>query len=145
MRKNLLFGLWIFCGVSLISVAATQLLAGFRFKERAIPLSGRVIGSRSGGASQWVLAPVVQFAAPSGELREHTYNAPLAGNEFLVGQEVTILIDVATGETKIDDFGELYLWPALLAFAAFLILLPPLAGMLIHFCIRFHDQPRRLR
>jgi Protein of unknown function (DUF3592) len=137
--KNLLFLLWILAGVALFASAAKRFVDNYRFKTHAVVLTGEVIGPKS-GQFQRTGMPVVRYVTPSGEQREHAYNAPLAGNEFQVGQMVQVLYDPETGTTKLDDWSELYLSSSLVGFIACLILLPPLVAGFIYFYVRRPDR-----
>jgi hypothetical protein len=77
---------------------------------------------------------------PSGEQREYKYTAPLTGGSYWIGEKVNVLYDPHSGKTNLDGWSELYLFPSLLGFTAFLILLPPIAGGVVYGYAR---SPRR--
>jgi hypothetical protein len=129
--------------VALFASAAKLFVENYRFKARAVVLAGEVIGSKS-GQFQKTGMPVVRYVTPSGEQREHTYDAPLAGSEFQVGEKVKVLYDAGTGTTKLDDWSELYLFSSLVGFVAFLILLPPLVAGVIYLYVRWPDRHTEL-
>jgi len=135
--KNSLFILWIFAGVLLFTFAMKRFVESYRFKAHAVVLAGEVIATPKLGSSQRTGMPIVQYVAPSGEKREHKYNAPLAGSEFEVGEKVKVLYDPRSGTTRLDDWGELYLVSSLIGFIAFLVLLPPLVGGAIYMYVRW--------
>lgn len=133
--KNFLFLLWILVGVALFASAAKRFVENYRFRGRAVVLAGEVVASKS-GQFQRTGMPVVRYVTPSGERREHTYDAPLAGSEFQVGEKVKVLYDPGSGMTKLDDWSELYLFSSLVGFGAFFILLPPLVAGVIYLYVR---------
>ena len=138
--RNVLFGLWVVGGLSLFTVAVAYCAASYCFKAGAVVLTGEVIGSSEPSQSQRTASPIVRYAMPSGEQREHKYSAPLTGGSYWIGEKVKVLYDPQSDRTKLDDWSELYLLPSLLGFTAFLILLPPIAGGVIYWYAR---SPRR--
>jgi hypothetical protein len=137
--RNFLFLLWILVGVSLFASAAKRFVENYRFKAHAVVLAGEVIASKT-GRFQRTGMPVVRYVTPSGEQREHTYDAPLAGSEFQVGEKVKVLYDPGSGTTKLDNWSELYLSSSLIGFIAFLVLLPPLGAGVIYVYVRWPDR-----
>jgi Protein of unknown function (DUF3592) len=131
--RNALLGLWMLVGVLLFFIGGKSWMESYRFKANAIPLSGEVIGSsKAGSASRNTSTPIVRYTTPKGEQREHSYSAPLAGADHWIGDKVKILYDSQSGKTKMDDWSELYLWPSLIAFFAFIVLLPLTVFGIIH-------------
>ena len=137
--KNFLFSLWILAGVSLFAFAMKGFVKNYRFKAHAVVLTGEVIGSKS-GHFQRTGVPVVRYVTPAGEQREHTYDAPLAGSEFQMGEKVKVLYHPGSGTTKLDDWSELYLISSLLGFIGFLVLLPPLTAGVIYLYVQRPDR-----
>jgi hypothetical protein len=134
--RNAIFGLWIVGGVGLFIIAVVHYFDSYCFKTSAVSLSGEVVSSTVRNGTQRTTVPIVRYVTPSGEEREHRYGAPLAGKEHWIGEKVTILYDLESGKAKMDDWNELYLWPSLLAFTAFLILLPLVVGGIIYLYFR---------
>jgi hypothetical protein len=109
-------------------VAAAGWLESHRFKANAVTLPGKVVGPSAPASSpRETNVPIVRFTTPAGEEREVGYSAPLAGDAHAIGEDLSVLYDAATREARLDDWSELYLWPSLLAFVAFIILLPLIA------------------
>ena len=131
--RNALLGLWILVGVLLFVIAGKSWMESYRFKANAVSLSGEIIGSsKASSSSSNTSSPIVRYTTPKGEQRDHSYRAPLAGADHWVGDKVNILYDSQSGETKMDDWSELYLWPSLIVFFAFIILLPLMVSGIIH-------------
>lgn len=134
--RNILFGLWVLGGLSLFTLAVAYCATSYRFKAGAVVLTGEVVGSSEPSQSQRTASPIVRYVMPSGESREYKYSAPLTGGSYWIGEKVKVLYDPQSGSTKLDGWSELYLLPSLLGFAAFLILLPPMAGGVIYWYAR---------
>jgi Protein of unknown function (DUF3592) len=131
--SSALLGLWILIGVLLFVIAGKSWMESYRFKANAVSLPGVVIGSsKASSSSSNTSSPIVRYTTPKGEQRDHSYSAPLAGADHWIGDKVNILYDSQSGETKMDDWSELYLWPSLIAFFAFIILLPLTVFGIIH-------------
>ena len=133
---NALFRVWILAGLTLLAYAASLGVTNYRFKAGALTLPGEVIASSSPGQSSRTRTPIVRYVTPAGERREHTYDAPLAGEEFTIGDRVDVLFDARTGRAQLDNWSERYLWCSLLGFAAVIILLPPAVAGLIYLYVR---------
>ena len=134
--RNILFGLWVLGGLSLFTLAVAYCATSYRFKAGAVVLTGEVVGSSEPSQSQRTASPIVRYVMPTGEPREYKYSAPLTGGSYWIGEKVKVLYDPQSGRTKLDGWSELYLLPSLLGFAAFLILLPPMAGGVIYWYAR---------
>ena len=134
--RNILFGLWVLGGLSLLTLAVAYCATSYRFKADAVVLTGEVIGSSEPSPSQRTASPIMRYVMPSGEQREYKYSAPLTGGSYWIGEKVKVLYDPQSGTTKLDGWSELYLLPSLLGFTAFLILLPPMAGGVIYWYTR---------
>jgi hypothetical protein len=119
---------WLLIGLALLAVAVRGCYVSHRFKARAVVLPGKVVGPAGpDDPVRETNVPVVRFTTPAGETREHRYSAPLAGDAHAMGEDVSILYDARSGETWMDDWSELYLWPALVGFVALLVFLPLIA------------------